>query len=571
MPRAVRLLSFVVLGAAFGGCATIGPGPRPDPPAQEARSVRLQAPAGSLVGGPDGSPVGTLVADWVDLGSLPAVDRAAVEEGRFVGEPGRPPSVEEEAASLRAASYLLAPSPAVQILGETIEPASRALVAEVDFDGPDGLDNLGISVPPDPELAVGPNHVVAVVNKVFAIYDKSGTLLAGPTPFDNFFASLGCSGTFDPNVLYDEESGRFFLGIDSNGGTAYCFAGSQTPDPTGPWWIYRLTTASGGNFFDNPHAGVGDEVIVMGATVFFSGSYFEAQVWAFDKASLFTGTLASVAHQVLFGSTAPQPVHLHGFAQGTWPTTDVHTILATSVFDPSTLVVWTWEDPYGTDVLTLVDNLSLYAASGVDAGVPLNFPQAGGGDIRGNDARIQDAEYRDGHVWTVQTIACNPGAGSVNCIRWAEIDPSVPTILQSGVFGSDGEFRSFADLAVNLCGDMIVGYTKSSSSTYPGIFYTGRRSADPPATVQDEAEMEPGQIAYTAIDSPPYRWGDYTGATIDPDGERVWYIGEYSKDTGSTSARWGTRIGVFSFGCGASVFEDGFESGTTAAWSSTFP
>ena len=47
----------------------------------------------------------------------------------------------------------------------------------------------------------------------------------------------------------------------------------------------------------------------------------------------------------------------------------------------------------------------------------------------------------------------------------------------------------------------------------------------------------------------PRRWGDYTEMTIDPDGETFWYLGEYSKNTGTTSGRWGTYIGSYSV-CG---------------------
>jgi hypothetical protein len=39
--------------------------------------------------------------------------------------------------------------------------------------------------------------------------------------------------------------------------------------------------------------------------------------------------------------------------------------------------------------------------------------------------------------------------------------------------------------------------------------------------------------------------------TIDPDGKTFWYLGEYSKDTGTNNGRWGTHIQSFSFaGCG---------------------
>ena len=35
----------------------------------------------------------------------------------------------------------------------------------------------GAGIPPDPHLAVGPDHVIAVINSRFKIFDKSGNLL----------------------------------------------------------------------------------------------------------------------------------------------------------------------------------------------------------------------------------------------------------------------------------------------------------------------------------------------------------------------------------------------------------
>ena len=48
----------------------------------------------------------------------------------------------------------------------------------------------GSNVPPDPEIAVGQNHVIAVVNVAFEIYDKNGTSVVGPTTFASLFNSV---------------------------------------------------------------------------------------------------------------------------------------------------------------------------------------------------------------------------------------------------------------------------------------------------------------------------------------------------------------------------------------------
>ena len=45
--------------------------------------------------------------------------------------------------------------------------------------------------PPDSDGDVGPNHYVEAINQAFAVYDKSGNLLMGPTTYNTFFAPLG--------------------------------------------------------------------------------------------------------------------------------------------------------------------------------------------------------------------------------------------------------------------------------------------------------------------------------------------------------------------------------------------
>ena len=482
----------------------------------------------------------------------------------------RLPISDEMADNLRAASRFLPPNPNIQ---RQANLAARAPTNDSDFDAIDGTDNVGgSSVPPDSELAVGPTHAIVVVNSMFAIYNKTtGALLAGPTDFDAFFTGVsGCSGTFDPNVLYDESADRFILGIDGDG-TAYCVAASTSGDPTSTWSAYGFSTIEDpGDFFDYPHAGVGEDAIFMGANLF--AAVFRAEVWAMNKSQMYAGTALSVVKRELGGSAdTPQPMNLHGFGQGTWPSTGVHYILGDGVFDGTTIGVWSWEDPFGSDTFINEGTVNLNSFTGVTGGFPLDVPQGGGGDdVQGNDWRVQDAEYRNGNLWMTHTIACNPGAGSVNCFRWAEIDPTGPSIVQAGVFGTDGEFRTFADLAVNHCEDVTIGYSKSSTSIFPGVFYTGRLGTDTANTLGAEAELIAGEIVYTAFDDVPRRWGDYSGATSDPDGERTWYLGEYSKDVAG-AAPWGERVGEFSTSCDAPdfIFADGFESGDTAAWTSS--
>lgn len=457
-----------------------------------------------------------------------------------------------ELAAMRAASANLAPS--ANINQAISAPELNAPTSGAKFDSIDYTECCGGggNVPPDPELAVGPNHVIAVVNVAFEIYNKNGVSLVGPTTFASFLAAdPNCTGVFDPNALYDEAADRYVLGIDADG-THYCLAVSQTGDPTGSWNIYSFaTTNSRREFFDYPHAGVGQDAIYMGANIFNGNRYGEGRVWAFDKWAMYNGQAAASAVRGLGASEdTPQPLNLHGFNQGTWPTSGPHYIFTETNYDGSTHTVFSWSDPFGANTFSTVGTINLNAATGVTAGMPVDTPQLGGQTIQANDFRPQDFEYRNGYAWSSSTIACNPGSGTVNCVRWAQIDPATATVAMAGVYGSNGDYRTFADLAVNACDDMAVGYTKSSTSIYPSIWYTGRQSTDSAGTLQAEAQLKAGEITYTSFEtSAPRRWGDYTEMTIAPDGVTFWYLGEYSKNTGTTNGRWGTYIGSFSYSC----------------------
>jgi len=240
-------------------------------------------------------------------------------------------------------------------------------------------------------------------------------------------------------------------------------------------------------------------------------------------------------------------MNLHGWNQGTWPTDGVHYILTDGqVYDGRNIGVWSWSNPFSGGVPVKEGEVDLVAASGTAVGMPIDAPQQGGGKLQANDWRVQDAEYRNGDIWTSNAQACNPGGGTVNCVRWAQIDPTGPSVVNAGVIGSSGQYRSFPDLAVDSCGNMMMGYSKTSSSSNPGVYAVGR---DNTGAIQAELTVKAAEAVYTAFDGSPYRWGDYTEMTIGPDGSTFWYLGEYSKNSNFVHGNWGTWVNSFTFGC----------------------
>ena len=448
--------------------------------------------------------------------------------------------------ALVAQSLNMAPGRNINIVGEDSDLRAPSIITGFNAVDIDAFAS-GASVPPDPEMAAGLNHVIAAVNVHMGFYDKNGTELLVFAAESLFGVVPECTGLFDPNIIYDEEADRFIAGYDADG-DYYCLAVTDDGDPGGTWYVYAfdVDVASRADFFDYPHAAVGDEAIFMGANVFLDAGGLDARVYAFDKAAMYANGATSWLSATIPGDyDTPQPLNLHGFAQGTWPALSAHPILLDN-FDGSTFDIWEFADPWGTPSLSLAGSIDLNAATGNSAGFPVDSPHSGGTvPLANNDWRPQDFEYRNGYGWMVYHIGCNPGAGTVNCIRWAQIDLGSYTVVQAGDFGSDGEYRIFGDLAVNHCGDMAVGYTRTNGSMFPSIYITGREAGDPAGTVQAEVLVKAGEATYASFDggAGSYRWGDYTGMTIDPDGLTFWYLNEFpSASTTNAFTNWATYI-----------------------------
>jgi len=106
-------------------------------------------------------------------------------------------------------------------------------------------------------------------------------------------------------------------------------------------------------------------------------------------------------------------------------------------------------------------------------------------------------------------------AGSSVGVRWYEIRSpgGTPTVFQQGTYAPDAGYRWMGSIAMDRAGDIGLGYSISSSTTHPGIRYTGRLVTDALNTLQAEASIIDGAGSQTGGLS---RWGDYSSITVDP-------------------------------------------------------
>ncbi len=141
-------------------------------------------------------------------------------------------------------------------------------------------------------------------------------------------------------------------------------------------------------------------------------------------------------------------------------------------------------------------------------------------------------------------------AGSSVGVRWYEIrDPNgKPTVYQQGTYAPDSGFRWMGSVAMDQFGDLALGYSVSSPSTYPAVRYAGRVPTDPLGTLETEGSLVEG----TGLQVNLSRWGDYSSMSVDPvDDCTFWYTNEYLNTV--RSFNWKTRIASFRFpGCDSS-------------------
>lgn len=132
-------------------------------------------------------------------------------------------------------------------------------------------------------------------------------------------------------------------------------------------------------------------------------------------------------------------------------------------------------------------------------------------------------------------------------IRWYEIRTpnGTPTVYQQSTFSPDtATYRWMGSIAQDKLGNMFLGFSASSTTTFPSVRFTVRRGGDPLNQMQPESLIKAGlgsQTVSSTSTSGRDRWGDYATVAVDPsDGCTLWFATEYLTATGSD--KWATHL-----------------------------
>jgi hypothetical protein len=420
------------------------------------------------------------------------------------------------------------------------------------------------SAPGDPNLAVGPNHIVQIVNTEFAVYDKSGNIFPGyPKTLGSIFAALGgsCTGEWgDPIAQYDKAADRWLLSQlgNFNAPFAECIAVSQTNDPTGAYNLYSYSFGS--NLNDYPKISVWptatNSAYLATYNLFANGANgIGVDLCAYDRAAMLAGAASPV--QICFtiandfsylpsdldGSTLPP-----AGAPGIFLTFETLSSLRYYSFSPN------FANP-GSSTLSAPTDIAVASFSEACGGGTC-IPQPGTStqlDSLG-DRPMYRLAYRNFGDHDALVTNHSIAAGASVGVRWYELHSNAAngpfSLYQQGTFAPDATYRWMGSAAMDSAGDIGIGYSASSSSVFPGLRYTGRIPTDALGTMRAESVMLNGAGSQTGNLT---RWGDYSALRIDPgDDCTFWYTNQYLPSNGSFN--WATFVGSFKFSnCGTTT------------------
>ena len=421
-----------------------------------------------------------------------------------------------------------------------------------DFDG----QGYTFVNPADPIADVGPNHVVQMVNQpsgsTVNIYDKTGNLLVGPFEFD-ITVGFPDNGRGDPIVVYDALADRWLLSEFAAIGNILFVAISQTPDPTGAYYLYSFPTP---NFPDYPKYGVWNDAYFV--TTNESGP---SAVYALDKNSMLIGNAATsqrftipdyptigfqattpVTHDTGTPPPAGAPGMVMRMADDAWSMSITNDRLEIWEIDPDFVVPANSTFTGPTYLATAPFDTELCGYTSFNC-----FGQPGGGTgldpLR--EVLMNRIQYRN--FGTHEAIVCNHVTDAIGMdvggIRWYELRRTGGianpwSIFQQGTWAPDNLSRWMAGIAINAVGDIGLLYNVVDDiSVYPGLRFTGRSASDPPGTMTSGETVVINGTASNASN----RYGDYNSLDTDPANElSFWGTGMYN-----TASTWSTRIVEF--------------------------
>jgi hypothetical protein len=369
-----------------------------------------------------------------------------------------------------------------------------------------------------------------MANSLGEIWDKQGN------PIKTFYlTSLFQTGAthlvFDPRVLYDVSSQRWFAIAADKDNQTVRFAVSQADDPMAGWWTYHFTLNSG-TWADQPLIATSGDKLVISLNDYnlSNASFVGAEYWIINKVEALTGS------------------PLHYIASGPDSSLfSIHPVKSTA--SNNTIYMFSVEQERGYVRLFRVDGLPPSPrVSPIELPVsaitsPPNATQFGSDFlVNTGDTRAMDATWENGTMWLSFTDGCVPHGDTQlrSCVRLVQINLISHKILQNFLLDAVGYYYFYPTLSLDSAGDLVVGFGYSSANDDPS-FAVWAQPLDSPNAISHPLSLRLGNAPQTpntgSCQMGVCRYGDYFGSSIDPKTGRIWMAGEFSNQSG-----WSTYV-----------------------------
>jgi hypothetical protein len=396
------------------------------------------------------------------------------------------------------------------------------------------------SFPPDVHGAVGFDHLVTTLNTEVRIQNKFGNNLS-TVILENFFSTTGETDCFDPRIMFDQLSNRFFFMAcvaRRSATSGFVIAASQTPDPTGNWNFYKVDADPADTlWFDYGNMGFSNDKICISGNMFnnISGGLS-------DGGRLFTISKSNLINGAAIGTVTLS----RGMAFNTCPVltfSNTGTCYAVAVQNSATaqLVLYSVTGTATSPTVTTNGTVNYGSGNGWNSGLGDTLPQSGTTrKINAGDDRIQSAVFRNGKIFWANNFYW-PLVNPTYCgVQYGSFTASTRATLNfAGLWNATGdEMFCFPNLAVNNDEDVAVAFSYFSKTGFPsaGVAYGTNN-----LVLTYNLTALGGQKYLNYVDnSGRLRWGDYMSASVDPtDDKSMWTLSEYSKADAS-QYRWST-------------------------------
>lgn len=420
-------------------------------------------------------------------------------------------------------------------------------------------DFAGIShtgwYPPDPIMAVGPLHVLVMVNSSVAIYNKAGGAAVLTNTLANWFSNVspGTTMIFDPKCVYDHWNQRYImLVLALNNATSesyYLISVSQTNNPTGNWWNWKLDAKKDGskdsnNWADYPQLGFDSStkgaVYITSNQFAFSGGFRYSKLRILKKSELYSGGSVGWYDFWDWKNNNKSPVFTWQPVQTMSSTTGEWLVNTVSSFSGDAVTLW-------KVIKSTSKKPKLIRKGAIRIGsysAPPDGKQKGGAElVDTGDCRLYNAVYQHKYIYTATTEAFSWGDGTIeSAIRYLKLNSSNKRVALDITYGANNAYYSYPAITVDSANNIYLVFSRYSSDEYACVRFSGRKTTD--LSTQSSASLKDGEAYYVLKDGiGRNRWGDYSGIARDPSTGDIWLYGEYAKPAN----QWGTWIGKVKF------------------------